>query len=197
MRKLVLLVLWVVISFSGYSQSQKNRYYFPRAFEKGDLVVNAGISIGYHREIRQQNSFRTGIIPPFPVFIEYGITNAISIGAYGSYFQRQFRYDRGENNELFKVHYGYIGGRASLHFAPFLEERVFRNLDSDHLDVYVSATGGTLRRQTIHYFEIEDNDPFIGGALGLRYFFTEHFGLFGEAGYMPFEVATIGLSGRF
>lgn len=197
MRKLVLVILWVMIAFSGYSQTKRSRYYAPYAYERGDLVVNAGLSVGYHREPRMRDSYRTGIIPPLPVSVEYGLTGAISAGVYGSYFQRQFRYDASENNELFKVHYFYIGGRASLHISPFLENRIFTNLDSENLDVYLTATGGSLRRYTIHYFETEDADPFIGGALGMRYFFKEHFGFFGEVGYLPFEVATVGVSGRF
>lgn len=189
-----LIVGFLFISLSSFGQWRQSA---PYSFQKGDVLVNAGLSLGHRNNFDYPDSERRGIFPAVSLTAEYGLNNYFSIGPYFSFLARSFRYRNGTENHVYHANRYFGGLRGSFHFAPIAENLISENLDSEHLDLYVSLFGGYKGTFFFGRDFDERHEVAIGGMLGMRYFFTEHFGLFAEGGYGPFELAIIGVSGRF
>jgi len=74
-----------------------------------------------------------------------------------------------------------IGGRFGYHF----------NWGVDNLDVYAVTVAGWI----INFYE--GGIPLFGANVGARYFLTNWFGFWAEAGYTSFSVLNLGVSFKF
>ncbi len=137
-----------------------------QSFEKGDIIVNAGIGLG------TTFSFGFGGLGlPLGGGVEVGITDAIGIGG-------EVGFVSGRNITVF-----YIGPKGYYHFNELL------NIDNDALDIY----GGLAiyyRNFNIKGFSgIPGFGAFglssgitVGFHIGGRYYFTDKFGVNAELG---------------
>lgn len=82
------------------------------AFQKGDVVINAGIGLG------TTFAFTGSLGLPFGGGVEYGITDAIGVGGFAGFAS-------GGGLSVF-----YIGGKASYYFNELL------NIKNEMLDLY-------------------------------------------------------------
>ena len=153
-------------------------------FIKGTNVINAGIGFGGSYNV---GSFGTNLAVGPNVSYERGIweiggPGVISLGGYLGTTSYNLDFGAGDDT----VRYTSFGVRGAYHF-NFIEV--------DKLDVYAGA-------MLSFYVVSFDNDAFNSlrnrpsGSLfaGARYYFTEHFGVFAEAG---FGVSFLSLGGAF
>lgn len=162
-----------------------------KAYQKGDLLLNAGFSFGYFGEYGLGNR-QLGIIPTTAA-LEYGILDLFSLGAYLGY--ASWRNTLGYN---YTIQFISIGGRASFHYLPLLSQIFENDFDEEHLDFYISwLTGIELQRARENIAE-NTNRLVFGPVVGFKYLFNnKKTGLFFEGGRGSFGFATIGLSLRF
>lgn len=183
-----------------------------QSFKKQQMDINFGIGIG--------NTFiqsgATKVFPAISTSFDYGITDAISVGAYLGYAGATYNYygrnwcpsGNGNGNafgnyfdytDTYKWKFSIVGIRGAYHFTKFIP--------AEKLDLYAGIMLGANFAQSTY----STNDPcdghiaatahkyggFVGtGYLGLRYRFTENIGVFTELGY-GITYATLGLNLRF
>lgn len=140
-------------------------------FETGTNVINLGVGFGGNF-----GSFTTSSqTPGFSASFERGFWDVpgpgvVSLGAYVG--TKTYKYDYvGGNN---KWNYTIIGVRGAYHYTGF---------DIDNLDVY----GGVMVTYNILSFSGASTSlgshPGVTGILGGRWYFSDTFGVFAEAGY--------------
>lgn len=141
-------------------------------FNKGTNVINAGVGFGGNFSIYASPSQS----PSFSASFERGIWDVpgpgvVSLGAYAGF--KTYKYD---NND--KWSYTIIGVRGAYHY---------NGLNVDNLDVY----GGAMASYNILSY---DDNAYSGfgsygsrasatAFVGSRWYFSENFGVFVEAGY--------------
>ncbi len=189
------LALFFFISL--LSSAQHAQPYYPYSLQKGDFLISAGISLAHFKTVNYANSSRTGVFPEISLTGEYAIADELSIGPIVSYYARRYKYDTPAETFIFEANRYFVGGRASFHFAPFLEKHLVTNLDSEHFDIYMVFGAGYKGTFFV-------NDPYnrANGRMsaiamaGLRYMFFENIGLYAEGGLGPFAAFTFGLTVR-
>lgn len=192
------IILLLIIGCMSNSNAQ--------SFAKQQIDINFGVGIG--------NTFiKTGASKVFPAIstsFDYGITDAISLGAYLGYSSATYNFfgrnfcPSGNGNyfdytDTYKYKFSIIGLRGAYHFAKFI--------NSDKTDVYLGAMAGTNLVQSTY----STNDPcaehvalpvqkynalIFSGYAGIRYRFTENIGIFAELGY-GITYATLGINFKF
>lgn len=139
-------------------------------YEKGDKLLNVGIGL---------NSYYGGGIP-IGVAFEYGVTDAISVGAQIDFSRWSYNFGG------YKWSYTFVpvALRGSYHFGQLL------NLNTDKLDLYGGAALGyyiSSYSDNTGYSGIYDNSYGNKGLFGLfaggRYYFKENIAGFAELGY--------------
>ena len=161
---LIMITSLVMLSFQATNAQE---------FNKGTNVINAGIGIGgsYYSGgfgssagLGLNLSYERGIW-------EIGGPGVVSLGGYLGTTSYRLNFNGGRDN----VRYTAVGVRGAYHY---------NGLEVENLDVY----GGTmLSYNSVSY----SNDAFssLSGRLGAtifvggRYYFTEQFGVYAEAGY--------------
>lgn len=163
-------------------------------FHKGNLGVNLGMGFGWiygtgHDDINELSS-----IPSVNLSMEYGTIkfsneSVLGLGLIGTY---RVTSDNGTGISPFNYEYNYdykntiLAARGVYHFGLF---------DSGGFDFYAGIHMG-VRLSESHFVldyedparndrnELENNTDFIHDVfVGSRYFFTDNFGFFAEAGY--------------
>ncbi|WP_149274465.1 hypothetical protein [Pareuzebyella sediminis] len=154
-------------------------------FGQGTNVINAGIGLGGDFDVYRGPSESPGFSVSYERGIwEVGGPGVISLGGYLGF--KAYKYD---NDDRWR--YTIIGVRGAYHFL---------GLDVDNLDVY----GGVMASYNILSYDNDTYDAFgdfssrPGGTVfvGGRWYFTEAFGVFAEAGYGA-AFLTAGASLRF
>lgn len=160
-------------------------------FEEGDILFNAGISLGtygwYHYN---WPGYSYVYSPAFQASLERGFHQYVGIGVIGGYHARYYRYN--PDKKYFHRHnYLSFGGYASFHYTPLAEE-VLEMVLSD-VDLYASfVIRLEIDTYTYSYYDsygILQNSSNVGSriwagpVLGGRYYFTDHLALFGEISY--------------
>jgi hypothetical protein len=171
---------------------------YPYAFQEGDFFVNASLSMVHRNSNEYPNSFRRGSFPAISLTGEYAVTKYIGVGPYLALYPRSFKYESSKQTYIFHANRYFTGVSLGLHLSPAIEDVVSEHLDSEHLDIYIMLSGGV--KSTLFYggTPLEDTQKVAGAAMaGMRYFFRDHYGLFLEAGYGPFELAKVGVTTRF
>ncbi|WP_353129237.1 outer membrane beta-barrel protein [Parapedobacter pyrenivorans] len=160
-KKTKLVSLIVLFTMLGTSVS------FGQAFEQGDKLLNIGVGLG-----SQFMAAGAKGTPPVGLSLEFGVSDKISVGAYGGYAGAKVETGMGD----WKYNYIILGGRGSYHF----------DFGVENLDPYA----GVLLGYNIASVSTDTNLPtasaggFIWGAhAGARYFFSPKFGAFAEVGY--------------
>ena len=159
-------------------------------FGKGTNVINAGIGLGgnFYSAGLGTSSQSLGVSASYERGIwETGDFGIVSLGGY-------LGYKSYTSNPIFfggatsKYSYTILGARGAFHYI---------GLDVENLDVY----GGAMVSLNIASFDDNyDNNlesrPSATIFVGGRWYFTENFGVFAEAGY-GVSILTIGASFRF
>ncbi|MFW5759508.1 MAG: hypothetical protein ACOCXH_00845 [Cyclobacteriaceae bacterium] len=160
------------------------------AYQKGDLILNAGFSFGYFGEYGLGGR-QLGIIPT-TASLEYGITNHFSIGGYVGY--ASWRNTSGYN---YNIQFISLGGRVSFHYLPLLSQMFDNDFDEEHLDFYISLLSGLELQRARENIAENNNRIILGPVLGFKYLFNnKRSGIFFEGGRGNFGFATLGLSFR-
>lgn len=140
---------------------------FGQAYEQGDKLLNIGVGLG--SQFMASGAKGT---PPVGLSLEFGVSDKISVGAYGGYAGAKVETGMGD----WKYNYIIVGGRGSYHF----------DFGVENLDPYA----GVMLGYNIASVSTDTNLPtasaggFIWGAhAGARYFFSPKFGAFAEVGY--------------
>ncbi len=158
-------------------------------FNKGTNVINAGIGIGgnfYYgglgtssQSIGLNVSYERGIW-------ETGDFGIVSLGGYLGY--KGYTSDRRFGGDRYKYNYTIIGVRGAFHYT---------GLNVENLDVY----GGVMLSYNIASIDDDfsdglDSRPSATVFVGGRWYFTENFGVFAEAGY-GVSILSVGAAFRF
>lgn len=178
----------VMISLSGslFSQNQ--------VFEKGDILINGGLSLGYYGYGFAGN--RSGFTIPVTVSAEFGITEDISVGPYLGF--ARWRYDY--LNENYSWRFLTLGGRGTYHFTRLLNELTDGDLDEGKLDLYASILlGAEIRTYSgPDGFFSDDTDVVVrlGPVVGVRYYLNPRLGFYFEGGRGTFGYLNFGITVR-
>lgn len=153
------------------------------AFKNGDKLLNLGIGI---------NSYYSGGIP-FGASLEFGVTDAISVGGNVDYLSSNYKGEFG-----FKFTALYFGARVNYHFNELLK------IESDKVDVY---GGLTLGYRSFSFKDRSDDGiglgksygsgVYLGGLVGGKYYFTNNIGAFVELGAIGSTNARVGVAFKF
>ncbi|MBU1821603.1 MAG: hypothetical protein KKG00_08855 [Bacteroidetes bacterium] len=147
-----------------------------QSYQQGDKLLNVGIGVG---------TYGVGGIG-FGGSFEYGIHEAISVGALAGYSGKSYFGTRWSVLT--------IGARGSYHFNELL------NLDNDMIDLY-AGLGLGYRNVTWNYSGIGRNDSWGGGItflghIGGKYYFQPNMAAFAELG-SGFGTLQAGLAFKF
>lgn len=185
-RKCVLLSVLIAMSLSGTLFAQGSSY------DKGDLLVNAGLSLGYYGYGFSGN--RTGVTIPVTIWAEYGLTDQISVGPYVGF--ARWRYDF--QNDNYSWRFLTLGGRGTFHLTELLNEWTDGDLNEEKLDLYGSILlGAEIRSYNGPELFFEDETDVVvrlGSVLGARYYLNQRLGLYIEGGRGTFGYLNFGVS---
>jgi hypothetical protein len=182
MNKLALTILLfsaLLVGFSASAQRKKDSGY-----DKGTFLINGGIGIG--------RTYYSGIgdiaLPSINGNAEWSVHEWVGVGPYVGILAF-------EDGAEFAV-----GARGTFHYGQFIP-----GLDTDMLDLYGTAhlgvnirhiKDGEYRNGQLH--DYNHSYPIFGPVAGARWFPTKGgFGVFGEVGYGPLGILTLGISGKF
>lgn len=155
------------------------------------LVASVTLAQGYNKEGKAINIGAgfglAGIsgdatIPPLSVGVQFGFTDKISIGGIVGYAGSSYKFGLLTSSYEWKYNYIIVGARGEYHFMK----------PDDNLDLYSGVTLGynivnvsepsNLPRYGVTY-SATSSYLLYGGHVGVRYAFSNSFGLFAEAGY--------------
>lgn len=189
----LLLAVFLLFSFSAYSQADPNNQ---TAFHKGNVLVDAGISIGlfdYGFGARHAAGFPI----PLTAAVEYGLSDVIGIGPYAGYLHQSID-DPSYSSSFTTMAFG---GQAVLHLSTFLNEQMELGVDEEKVDLYAKAIVGYERygqringQRIERQFLAESGKSVFGAVVGARYMFNPTVGAFAEAGRGIFGWLNMGVS---
>lgn len=203
-NKLHSIILALTIGLVSVSKAQ--------SFQKQQMDINFGFGLG-------STFIKSGakqVIPAISTSFDYGVTDAISVGAYLGYAAATYEYmgvdwcpNGNGNGNAFGNYYNYtdtyrwkfsiVGLRGAYHFAKLIP--------ADKLDLYAGLMAGANFAKSTYSSNnpCGEHTPFpahkYGGFIwsvfgGARYRFTEHIGVFTELGY-GISYVTLGLNLKF
>ncbi|RUA28889.1 MAG: hypothetical protein DSY77_15640 [Bacteroidetes bacterium] len=182
MKRLLLIILLASCSISFNSKAQ--------VYQKGDNLFNPGIGLGYYGYGLVGN--QTFSLPALTANYEIGIHEYFGIGPYVGYKSWRYSYlnsDYGFNIIAF-------GARGSFHYSTLLKEELDVDIDDSKWDLYILANFGF---EVFSYtgdtnFEGDVDFVFLRPALGVRYYFSDNFAMYGEGGRGALSYLTLGIS---
>jgi hypothetical protein len=167
MKKQTLIVAlgaMLFLSLAGFHASAQQG-------EKGNLILNAGIGLGYY--------YAGGV--SLNLNGEYYVTDQISVGGYFAY--TRWDYDYGFSQYDYSYNFIDIGARGSYHFAKLFK------VNNKKFDPYAGAFLGFVSSSYSYDGPggASYNDPYDGGVrtgifAGARYYFSNNFAGYGELG---------------
>lgn len=175
MRKFLLTkVLVVFLTLCGISWSASAQ---GEDFNKGDMVINAGVGLGTYIN-HDNDAFNFSMtIPPISASFEYGVADlfdgqgGIGVGGYMGYILFKGKDKVAERNN-FNVGDFFIGPRGLFHYQFVDKLDTYAGLMLGYDIVSFSQENATKGSQFSSAFFI-----------GARYYVTHNFGVFGELGY--------------
>ena len=176
MNKLALTFLFFLTLLVGYDASAQRK---DSGYDVGTFLINGGISVG-------DFYYDYGYSSAFPSIIgsaEWSVHEWVGVGPYVGI--HPLRHGTGIA----------VGARGTFHYTQFIPA-----IDPNMLDLYGTLHIGANIWSYNNDNDIDDNDvyPVFGPVAGARWFPTKGgFGLFGEVGYGPLGVLTLGISGKF
>ena len=167
-RILFVIIFIISLAITGFAKE--------KVFDHGVNVIQTGVGFGLH------GLYHDTAIPPLHVGYERGVVfhkyAPISFGGIVGYARSE--YDHPQDDLEYTWDYLFFGFRCAYHFTGLFYV--------DGMDVYA----GIILGWTIVIYNSEpDNAPsqkhnnyFLGGVYGgIRYYFTDFFGVFAELGY--------------
>jgi hypothetical protein len=189
MRKVYFLLMLFLLFFSHRVLSQQ-------AFQQGDVLVNAGLSIGvfnYGLGARHPSGFPV----PLTANLEWGITDMIGVGPYAGYLYQGYETTVSRHSRTTFT----VGAQAAFHLSPFLNEQLELQIQEELMDFYVKAIVGYewyMEQQNGVRLPREFLTPpsriIFGPVVGLRYMLGPAVSVYAEGGRGPFGWLTLGLS---
>jgi hypothetical protein len=166
-------------------------------FEKGDILVNAGLSfglIGYSWTGYGNSSFAL----PLNASVEFSINENFAVGPYIGYFSRSYSYSSTYRDRFSVISFG---GRVTFHANDFLNDKLNMNIKTEKWDIYASAVLGYENYRWKYDSEYVGNRlaanagrVIFGPVAGARYRASERFGLYAEIGRGTFGLISLGAS---
>jgi hypothetical protein len=197
-KNLFTLILLCSLLFTGSAFAQGG------AYQKGDKLFNAGVSFGaYNHKIDGSRS--TGFIP-VSASLEFGVHESISVGPYIGYGSWAYSSSYWGYNFTTKASALALGGRASYHYLPFLNEELGLNLNEAKFDFYATGLLGIEFRNASVYSgdgsgssssSISSTHFVPGVVLGFKYLFTDKVGAYLETGRGALGYGTLGITAKF
>ncbi|HEX3074952.1 MAG TPA: outer membrane beta-barrel protein [Ignavibacteriales bacterium] len=166
-------VLLLVVLFTAGIQAQD-------AFNKGDKLLSAGISLGGLYGIYGDQNF-----PPLSVQFQYGIEKNLSVGGLIGYSSSSYDYSYwGGEDWSWDYTYILIGAKGEYHFKELFE-------DQTKWDPYVGLFLGynivsvDAPADYDNYYGYDEGASYFtwGFNAGLRYYVSPKVAIFGELGY--------------
>ena len=196
MQKITFLVLIMAMATLANAQP---------AFQRKDLFISAALSLGNYRTFSYHASERYGNTVPLSLTAEYGLSNKFSVGPFGGYYSRKYKYIGPISEDIgddftYKSHYTVVGLRGTYHFTTALEDKLRADLTSEDLDLYISALAGyeiNSLSGTNGMSMADKSTPVIGLVAGVRYFINYRIALFGEVGPGILGIGSFGVTARF
>lgn len=165
-------------------------------YQKGDISVNAGFSLGL---IGYGYGYygSAGFAIPLMANLEYAVNEMVGVGPYVGFMRRS--YGSIDNRRSFTALA--FGAQAVFHVTPLLNELLDTEIDEDKIDYYGRVILG-LETRTWRYNgeRIDDNYynnsvvPRFGPVVGARYMFNPNLGVYGEGGRGAFGYLTLGVT---
>jgi|TARA_R100000027_G_C2220402_1_gene85915 hypothetical protein len=182
MKRLLLIILLASCSISFNSNAQ--------VYQKGDNLFNPGIGLGYYGYGLEGN--QTFSLPALTANYEIGVHEYFGIGPYVGY--KSWRYSYMNNDYGFNIIA--FGARGSFHYSTLLKEELDVDIDDSKWDLYILANFGF---EVFSYtgdtnFEGDVDFVFLRPALGVRYYFSDNFAMYGEGGRGALSYLTLGIS---
>jgi hypothetical protein len=178
MNKLALTFLFFLTLLVGYEASAQRK---DSGYDVGTFLINGGIGIGR----TWGNTIGDIALPSINGNAEWSVHEWVGVGPYIGF--QGFE----DGAELA------FGARGTFHYTQFIPA-----IDPNMLDLYGTLHVGVNIRNINDYYpngdDYSDTYPVFGPVAGARWFPTKGgFGLFGEVGYGPLGVLTLGISGKF
>jgi len=180
------LSIFILISLSLPTESQA------QSFEKGTISVSPGINLG------GLGFYGSGSGIPLVASGEYGIHEYIGVGPFVGFANYKF----GSGTGAYKYRIITAGVRGDFHYASLLEELLEMDMNSDKLDLYIAVLVGY---QTTAYSGpdgttfgsgLYGNRANSGVALGGRFYISDNFAVYAEAGRILYGALNIGITLR-
>lgn len=192
MKKMITLLVILLGSFSlgAYAQSQ---------YQKGNIMVNAGVSVGTFGYGYGLYGSSSGFLP-ITVNVEYSIDELFAVGPYAGIYSRTYKYG-GYKDRFTALSFG---GRGTLHASYLLNEHLGLTINEEKLDLYATVIMG-FESRSWNFDSAYEGDRFynndvsfdFGTIVGVRYLFNSSYSAFFEAGRGSFGIGTLGVSARF
>lgn len=197
-RILTLVIVTIFLLPSAETRAQ--------AYRQDQVYLNAGVSFAFDwfrpTVGNFWNDYNYSFTPPIIVSVEKGLSEYFSAGVYGTH--RSYGWDYRVSGFRHEDRYTRMsfGGRVSFHYVDLLNEHLDLGLPAEEIDLYITGIlGFNTYKESItrpSYRETNrDVDFFIGPVLGARYFFTNNFGLYLEAGRGSLGLANGGITLKF
>lgn len=185
----IYLSILVFLSFGAANAQEESNY------EKGDLLLNGGISFGYYGYGYLGTRSR-GMVP-VTASLEYSINDKLGVGPYAGYANWNYTYTNSDYSWTFLA----FGARGSFHATTLLNDLLDTGMDPNELDIYLAVLLGLdIRSYSGEGNVYTDNSSvnlILGPVLGVRYFFSDSFGVYLEGGRGAFGFGTLGVSFKF
>jgi len=178
MKKLF-ITLAVIFAYVSASTAQDD------VFQKGDVVIHAGVGLGSYLGGTGYKS----TLPPIIISGEYGLTDAlikktgkgyVGVGGYLAYSANKYEIGTYDNDKYgWKYSYIIVGARGAFHyqFIPKLDTyagvMLGYNIASSSYYGYSGYTGTASSAGGFAY----------SGFAGARYYFSDKLAVFAEVGY--------------
>lgn len=179
------------------------------AYDKGNKIISAGLNFVYF----QPNKGRTfnNVVEnsiPLNLNFEYGASEYLGIGIFLGY--TNWIYEDFDGYFSYNWHFVSFGILGSLHYAPLLNEHLATEINVEKWDIYLSLYLGVkhhivnnpdfedIPEESKEDFEEENyTTPLFGPVFGCRYYFSNQFSAFLEAGRGLYGAFNLGISFKF
>ena len=190
MKKTVITTLCAVLglALAGHAQD---------AFQQHDKIINVGVGLG---NVWFASDHYVNKVPPISGSFEYAIIDhvfddksGIGVGGVFGYTGAQYEYAAGQGRYGWKYNNFLVAARGAFHYRP-----------ARGLDTYLGVVTGYNILTSKKFgpwpegFTSEAEEPnfVFGGILGVRYYFTDSFGVMAEAG-TALSYLTVGVACKF
>jgi len=180
-KKLIIAALLIAVIAIG-SASAFSFVDYADGIKDSSIFINVGVGYGFFTGLK---------IPPIQISVDYHLPIGIplSVGAFFAFAAYEYSTWAWNYDGIYLA----FGGRAAWHI----------DLGVKNLDLYAGVALGYMldswTRSWPGWTDYKDSLGYFywGGFVGVKYFFTNNIGIYGEFGYSALTVAQIGLAIKF